>query len=195
MKYKILGLTIVFAVIAVAGFVSIPGTTSSAAESSRGVSIVPKPTPQTAKTKTIREITFIDGEFDGEKLVQTDDEWKKVLTSDEYYVMRQEGTERPYTGTLLKNKKVGTYHCAACGLALFSSKAKYDSQTGWPSFYKPAFKKNVTEQVDRSLGDERIEIECSRCGAHLGHVFDDGPQPTGLRYCMNSISLKFKAAK
>lgn len=195
MRYKILGLVIVFSVVAAAGFILSPGNTTSAAASTKMELIAPTATPQSAKTKTLREITFIDGEFDGEKLVQTDDEWKKVLTSDEYYVMRQEGTERAYSGTLLKNKKVGTYHCAACGLALFSSKAKYDSQTGWPSFYKPAFKKNVTERVDRTLGEERIEIECSRCGAHLGHVFDDGPQPTGLRYCMNSISLKFKAAR
>lgn len=154
----------------------------------------PKPTPSKAKAK-IRNVIFIDGEFDGNELKKSNAEWKKELSSAEFYVMREDGTEQPYTGALNKNKKVGTYHCAACGLVLFESEAKYDSQTGWPSFFQVAFKKNVIEKEDRSLSEVRTEVECARCKAHLGHVFDDGPQPTGLRYCINSVSLKFKEAK
>lgn len=153
---------------------------------------VPVPTP---KTRTVRELTFIESEFDGKVISVADAEWKKVLTPTEFYILREEGTEAPYTGELTNNKKAGTYHCAACGLVLFKSDAKYDSETGWPSFFQPVYKKNVAEKEDRSLGDVRTEVECARCGSHLGHVFDDGPQPTGLRYCMNSVSLRFKPAK
>ncbi|MEO7660238.1 MAG: peptide-methionine (R)-S-oxide reductase MsrB [Pyrinomonadaceae bacterium] len=192
MRYKILVISIV--AIAVVAGILIQDEGSQAA-SMQKISAIPFATPHVAKIKTIDEITFTDGEFDGYKIERSNDDWKKILTADEYYVLRQEGTERAYTGTLLKNKKSGTYHCAACGLALFSSKAKYDSQTGWPSFFRPIFKKNVTEKVDKSLSDERVEIECARCGSHIGHVFDDGPQPTGLRYCMNSLALKFKPSK
>ena len=174
------------AVVATASF--IPAASASASLTN------PKPTPSKAK-KAIRNVVFIDGEFDGNEIKKTDAEWKKELSPTEFYVMREEGTEQPYSGALTKNKKSGTYHCAACGLILFKSDAKYDSQTGWPSFFKVAFKKNVIEIEDRSLSEVRTEVECARCKAHLGHVFDDGPQPTGLRYCMNSISLKFRGAK
>ncbi len=154
---------------------------------------VPDATPR--KAKTVREITFTDGEFDGKAIVKTDTEWKKELTATEFYILRQEGTEQPYTGEYADSHEHGVYYCAACGLALFKSETKFESGTGWPSFYRPIFKKNVTEKEDRSLGEVRTEVECARCGSHLGHVFDDGPEPTGLRYCMNSVSLRFKPAK
>jgi len=191
MKFKFIALSIaIFSIVSAAIILS-----NNTAASSTGLSPEAQPTPKAVKTKTVRELTFIDGEFDGQELATSDADWKKVLTKDEFHVMREEGTERPYSGKLTENHKKGTYYCAACGLVLFKSDAKFDSGTGWPSFFQPIFKKNVTEKVDKSLSDERTEVECSRCHAHLGHVFDDGPKPTGLRYCMNSVSLRFKAAK
>lgn len=128
-----------------------------------------------------------------------DAEWKKILSPDSYTVLRRKGTENPYTGALLENKKEGTYVCGGCNLPLFASKTKFESGTGWPSFYDTFGKKNVVSLTDSDHGMTRTEVVCSRCGGHLGHVFDDGPAPTGLRYCINSVSLKFvadaKAAK
>ena len=127
-----------------------------------------------------------------EKLTKTDAEWKQTLSADQYQVMRQKGTERPFTSQLNEIHEEGTFVCAACGLPLFSSKAKFDSGTGWPSFYEPIAKENVHEETDRSLWEARTEVLCARCEGHLGHVFPDGPKPTGLRYCMNGVALKFK---
>ena len=142
-----------------------------------------------------RELTLTEGAFDGKEMLKADAEWRRELSGPAFYVLRQAGTERPYTSPLNDIKKAGTFYCDACGLALFSSKAKFDSGTGWPSFYEPIFKSNVKEAVDKSLGEVRTEVICARCHSHLGHVFDDGPQPTGLRYCMNGVAMRFKAAK
>lgn len=132
---------------------------------------------------------------DKTKVTLSDEEWKKVLPDDVYYVARKKGTERPYTSKYEKNKETGTYYCAACGNALFSSDTKFESGTGWPSFYKPVTKGSVIYETDHMLGMSRTEVMCSRCKAHLGHVFDDGPQPTGLRYCMNGVVLDFEKSK
>jgi len=128
------------------------------------------------------------------KVVKTEEEWKRLLTPEQFKVTRQKHTEAPYSSALLKNPAKGVYQCVCCSLPLFSSKAKYDSETGWPSFWTPIAKTNVREQPETSPGDTRIEVVCNRCDSHLGHVFDDGPEPTGLRYCMNGVAMKFVKA-
>lgn len=130
-----------------------------------------------------------------DKVEKTDAEWRKELTPEQYHVLREAGTEQAFTGTYWDNHEKGVYYCAACGLALFDSETKFDSGTGWPSYYAPVAKTNVIEETDRNYGMVRTEVKCRRCGSHLGHVFDDGPRPTGLRYCINSVSLKFDKAK
>ena len=127
------------------------------------------------------------------RIVKTEAEWRKQLDGDSFVVTRKEGTERPYSGKYNDNHADGIYRCICCETALFDSKTKFESGTGWPSFWKPISNANVREIADNSLLMQRTAVECSRCDAHLGHVFDDGPDPTGLRYCMNSVSLKFIA--
>ncbi|PSQ22682.1 peptide-methionine (R)-S-oxide reductase [Halobacteriales archaeon QS_8_65_32] len=129
---------------------------------------------------------------DAESLPQTEDEWEEVLSEEEYRILREKGTEPKFSGDLLDEESNGEFTCAGCGATLFDSETKFGSGTGWPSFFAPASEANVETEVDRSHGMERIEVLCARCGGHLGHVFDDGPDPTGKRYCINSASLDFE---
>lgn len=153
----------------------------------------------TAALQSCAEITPKDN---GEKMKstavnsvkKTDDQWKKELSSEQYYVLRQKGTERPFTGELLLNKEKGVYKCAACGNALFTDEMKFDSHTGWPSFDREIAGGKITTAEDNYLGMKIVEINCAKCGGHLGHVFDDGPTATGKRYCVNSVSLSFEPA-
>jgi peptide-methionine (R)-S-oxide reductase len=126
------------------------------------------------------------------KIQKTDEEWRQALTPEQYRVLREKGTERPFTGEYENTSAEGVYRCAACGQELFFSDAKFDSGCGWPSFVAPVEANNIKESEDTSNGMRRVEVTCSRCGSHLGHVFPDGPRPTGLRYCINSVSLKLE---
>jgi methionine-R-sulfoxide reductase len=146
---------------------------------------------QRVKVKVFNKSAKLVGPVETAKVVKTDAEWQKQLTKAQYEIARAKGTEPPFCGNLLDNKKEGVYACVCCGLPLFSSDSKFHSGTGWPSFFKPVADENVVEHADRSHYMVRTEILCARCDAHLGHVFDDGPRPTGLRFCVNSESLYF----
>lgn len=139
----------------------------------------------TGRAQAVTEETF--------EVTHTEEEWKKILTPDQFYVLRKQGTERAGTSPLNKEKRKGTFVCAGCDLPLYSSETKYESGTGWPSFWKPLDNAIGTSE-DRSWFSVRTEVHCRRCGGHLGHVFDDGPRPTGLRYCMNGVAMKFEPA-
>ena len=130
-----------------------------------------------------------------EKVELSDADWKKSLSPEVYYISRQKGTERPWTSKFESSKEVGTYYCAACGNALFKSDTKFESGCGWPSFYEPISKGSIIYKPDNTLGMKRTEVECGRCKGHLGHVFDDGPPPTGMRYCINGVVLDFEKAQ
>jgi peptide-methionine (R)-S-oxide reductase len=149
---------------------------------------------QSSKNKSIK-MDNTTGKTDSAVVNRTNEEWQKLLPADVYYVARQKGTERPYTSKFENSKEIGTYYCAVCGNPLFRSDTKFESGCGWPSFYEPISKTSIIYLEDNSLGMTRTEVECGKCKSHLGHVFNDGPPPTGLRYCINGVVLDFKKAQ
>jgi methionine-R-sulfoxide reductase len=168
-----------------------PAAVAGAAGQTRGGGDEGQAEAKTVKVKVFNKSGELVGPVETARVVKTDAEWKKQLTPEQYLIARNKGTEPPFCGNLLDNKKQGVYACVCCGLPLFSSDSKFHSGTGWPSFFQPVAKENVVEHADHSHGMVRTEILCARCDGHLGHVFDDGPRPTGLRFCVNSESLRF----
>ncbi len=149
-----------------------------------------------SKGKILNEQRLVERDMmPKEKVKRTEEEWKRTLTPDQYRILRQKGTELPFHNEFYDNKRKGKYYCAGCGNELFSSETKFDSGSGWPSFYEPISSEAVEFREDRTFRTVRTEVACARCGGHLGHVFDDGPRPTGKRYCMNSGSLRFEERK
>jgi methionine-R-sulfoxide reductase len=172
------------------------GCERSTSSASAAEKLSDNPTTQPTREPTVNVKVFnskgeLVGPIEMPRVTKTDAEWQAILTKDQYEIARAKGTERPFCGNLLDNHLKGVYSCVCCGLPLFSSDSKFNSGTGWPSFFQPISKENVAQHDDRSHGMVRTESLCARCDAHLGHVFDDGPPPTGLRFCMNSESLKF----
>jgi len=152
-------------------------------------------TTNTPKMDSSNKKNPVYSNSDSSKVTMSEEDWKKILPEDVYYIARQKGTERPWTSKFENFKEKGTYYCAACGNALFQSDTKFESGCGWPSFYQPISKSSIIYTPDNTHGMERTEVQCGRCKAHLGHVFEDGPPPTGLRYCINGVILDFAKAK
>jgi len=153
------------------------------------------PSKNNSTMDTTKKNNPVYSNIDTSKVTLTEEEWKKILPSEVYYIARQKGTERPGPSKFEYFKEVGTYYCAACGNSLFKSDTKFESGCGWPSFYEPISKGSIIYTPDNSHGMQRTEVQCGRCKGHLGHVFDDGPPPTGLRYCINGVVLDFEKAK